>query len=271
MADQTFYWTADTGQTLYVMPLSQSLTNWATYRVQLVELAGDDTGKYWATLDDGEVWALFVGSAQPSSWADAIATITLTPAAPNPPSASQNADAVVTALINTDQGTVGSWESGSPLALIGSDAASVSARLTGERAAKLDNVAQASDLAGISGGGPLLQEKASKVVRLGTRSDGVFVANQKVRMVPGESFLVAIDCQRATRREPLEAVGVPESSNAAVATVDATEGAYGVSGDLVKVKVTAVAEGSSRVKATVAYSGGQSLVGAFDVEVSAAL
>lgn len=62
-----------TGATIYVFPSSQSLADWTTYRVLMVEGTGDDAGLYTASVDpaNGTEWLAFVGSSQPT-WADAI-------------------------------------------------------------------------------------------------------------------------------------------------------------------------------------------------------
>jgi hypothetical protein len=59
-----------TGQTYYAFPRTQSLADWATYRIQLVELSAPDEGRYEGDIDDtnGFVWYIFQGSSQPSNW-----------------------------------------------------------------------------------------------------------------------------------------------------------------------------------------------------------
>ena len=76
MATRTLYYIGATGQTLYVFPIAQSLTNWTTYRVAMVEGPSQDLSKYIATIDDtnGYDWAIFVGSAQPLNWQESIGT-----------------------------------------------------------------------------------------------------------------------------------------------------------------------------------------------------
>lgn len=70
-----------TGQTLYWFPLSRSLDDWTTYRVQATESASPDLGRYSVTLesasadlteDPDATFILFVGSAQPSSFTEGI-------------------------------------------------------------------------------------------------------------------------------------------------------------------------------------------------------
>ena len=71
----------ETGQTLYWFPLSRSLADWLTYRVQAVEDSAPDLGKYLATLDTAAcnaaededcVFVLFVGADQPANFATGI-------------------------------------------------------------------------------------------------------------------------------------------------------------------------------------------------------
>lgn len=73
--------TYETGQTLYWFPLSRSLDDWATYRVEAVEASAPDLGKYSATLDSNDAdltadpdapFILFLGSAQPSDFSDGL-------------------------------------------------------------------------------------------------------------------------------------------------------------------------------------------------------
>ena len=72
-----------TGQTLYWFPLSRSLVDWATYRVEAVESAAPNLGKYSATLDADNAdlgvdpdapFVLFLGAAQPSSFSEGLQT-----------------------------------------------------------------------------------------------------------------------------------------------------------------------------------------------------
>lgn len=66
MADQTAWYRATPGQTLYAYPLSQAIADWATYAVTFTE-KGDGGGWYSAVLDDAELdWAIF--DTVPSSW-----------------------------------------------------------------------------------------------------------------------------------------------------------------------------------------------------------
>lgn len=68
---------ASTGGTYYAFPTSQSLADWETYRVQLSEASSPNLGRYQGSLDDtnGSEWVVFAGSTQPSSFGEAIATI----------------------------------------------------------------------------------------------------------------------------------------------------------------------------------------------------
>lgn len=79
MANQTVYHNAPTGLTVYAYPQAKSLTDWTTHRVQLTEGSGDDVGRYSGAVDDakGLVWVVFEQAAQPSSWDDQAAVITL--------------------------------------------------------------------------------------------------------------------------------------------------------------------------------------------------
>ena len=74
MATHTLTHVATTGLTLYVFPSSQSLGDWATYRVQLSEAGSPNEGRYQGSVDDaqGRDWWLFIGATQPSSWDAAI-------------------------------------------------------------------------------------------------------------------------------------------------------------------------------------------------------
>lgn len=65
-----------TGATLYAFPVEQSLDDWTTYRVLMIEGTGDDEGKYTASVDpaNGYYWYVFVGSSQPE-WEDALPLI----------------------------------------------------------------------------------------------------------------------------------------------------------------------------------------------------
>jgi hypothetical protein len=62
------------GLTLYAFPSTLSLATWATNRVQLVEAASPNQGRYTAQLDDtlGTLWRLFSGASQPANWAASI-------------------------------------------------------------------------------------------------------------------------------------------------------------------------------------------------------
>lgn len=69
--------TYSTGQTLYWFPLSRSLADWTTYRVQATEAASPNLGKYSATLDSDDAdltldpdapFVLFSGASQPSDF-----------------------------------------------------------------------------------------------------------------------------------------------------------------------------------------------------------
>ena len=77
LATKTVLTTYLTGQTLYWFPLSRSLADWATYRVQAVEAAAPSLGKYSATLDSADCdlnldpdapFVLFSGAGQPASF-----------------------------------------------------------------------------------------------------------------------------------------------------------------------------------------------------------
>lgn len=77
------------GETIYIYPLRSlagsdySLADWTTHRVQLVEKASPNLGRYQGSADDtkGYIWAVFIGATQPASWDEAVATIDLTNAA----------------------------------------------------------------------------------------------------------------------------------------------------------------------------------------------
>lgn len=62
------------GQTLYLFPDGQSLADWTTYRVLLVEGTGANTGRYTASVDTayGYRWTPFSGAAQPTDWNQAL-------------------------------------------------------------------------------------------------------------------------------------------------------------------------------------------------------
>ena len=325
MASQNASLLSDVGQTRYAYPKKpfESLNDWATHAVQLVESPAPNQGFYSGVLDDRWTeWAVFPTATQPSSFAEAIATITITPergfllattASGTPGAATDwpisNGPASGTHLVGK-RALIGSgtdarvatvsgytppdgdggrlvlsddpgitFAEGLPVLVLPGDlkaeeaqasAVSVDGKLTAERAAKLDGVAQASDLAGISGGGPLLQEDPTWTVTLHRRSDGVMVADRTVRLYVGEDPLVAIECKRITRRNGIESMAAPTSTSPAVATASTAEGEYGVMGTLAKVRVTAVSEGTSQVRASLEYSGGQTLLVVFGVEVSAA-
>ena len=72
-----------TGQTLYWFPLSRSLADWTTYRVQALEAASPNLGKYLATLDSANAdltvdpdapFVLFLGASQPSDFTEGLQT-----------------------------------------------------------------------------------------------------------------------------------------------------------------------------------------------------
>lgn len=84
MATKTVIATYLSGKTLYWFPFSRSLVDWTTYRVQAVESAAPDTGKYTATLDPANAnltldpdarFVLFEGASQPSSFSDSFQVI----------------------------------------------------------------------------------------------------------------------------------------------------------------------------------------------------
>lgn len=77
--NHTVYYTAPSGNVLYAFPVSQSLANWATYRVSLAENSAPNTGRYSGVLNDanGIDWRVFQGSAQPNAWDEYIASIDL--------------------------------------------------------------------------------------------------------------------------------------------------------------------------------------------------
>lgn len=81
MATKAILTTYATGQTLYWFPLSRSLADWATYRVQAIEAGSPDLGKYSATLDSASAdvtadpdatFVLFAGATQPGSFAEGL-------------------------------------------------------------------------------------------------------------------------------------------------------------------------------------------------------
>lgn len=75
----TIHYIDTTGGTYYAFPSSQSLANWATYRVLLAELTGANLGKYEGSVDDanGSDWIVFAGGTQPANWDVAIDVISL--------------------------------------------------------------------------------------------------------------------------------------------------------------------------------------------------
>jgi hypothetical protein len=79
MANRTVSTTQATGLTLYAYPDYITLASWSTYRVALTEGTGANIGRYSATISDSDytLWRLFVGSTQPSSWAESIETFDL--------------------------------------------------------------------------------------------------------------------------------------------------------------------------------------------------
>lgn len=81
-AEYVVYYIGTPAATLYAYPAQQSLTDYATHRVALTEGTGDDTGRYWATLDDadGELWYLFSGGTQPTDWDAALSAVSLSDA-----------------------------------------------------------------------------------------------------------------------------------------------------------------------------------------------
>ena len=63
-----------TGQTLYLFPDGQSLSDWGSYRVLLTEDTGANIGRYTASVDTtyGYRWVVFVGATQPSGWNEVL-------------------------------------------------------------------------------------------------------------------------------------------------------------------------------------------------------
>ena len=63
-----------TGSTLYAFPASLSLADWTASRIQLVEEASPNLGKYLANLNDSvdTLWMMFSGASQPAVWSDSI-------------------------------------------------------------------------------------------------------------------------------------------------------------------------------------------------------
>ena len=112
MANQTAWYRATPGQTLYAFPLSQAIADWATYAVSFTE-KGDGGGWYSAVLDDAELdWAIF--NAVPSSWDESeYASIHLELGA----TSSSGAPYYPTVTRNTDDTNplFFSWESNVPL------------------------------------------------------------------------------------------------------------------------------------------------------------
>jgi hypothetical protein len=66
---------ADTGETLYAYPTDQSLVNWTTHRVAWVEQGSPNAGLYRATLDTDKNYGVFVGTAMPTGWNQALTMI----------------------------------------------------------------------------------------------------------------------------------------------------------------------------------------------------
>lgn len=79
MATVTAYHNDITGGTYYAYPVSQSLGDWATYRVALSEASSPNTGRYSGTLNTATSvsWYVFSGSTQPSTWSLAVAVLDL--------------------------------------------------------------------------------------------------------------------------------------------------------------------------------------------------
>lgn len=64
------------GKTIYAYPADQSLADWLTHRVQMVEGASPNTGRYSASLAAGE-WVLFNGGDQPADWRKGMVVLTI--------------------------------------------------------------------------------------------------------------------------------------------------------------------------------------------------
>lgn len=68
MANFTVEHADQTGLTIYAYPANQSLADWTTYRVELVEQTSSNLGKYEGTVDsdDGRDWLVYIGADQPA-------------------------------------------------------------------------------------------------------------------------------------------------------------------------------------------------------------
>lgn len=77
MATHTATHIAGTGGTYYAFPVSQSLGDWATYRIALAEASSPNLGRYQGTIDDanGSEWLVFSGASQPAGAYAAVGTI----------------------------------------------------------------------------------------------------------------------------------------------------------------------------------------------------
>ena len=77
MATHTATHIAGTGGTYYAFPVSQSLGDWATYRIALAEASSPNLGRYQGTIDDanGSEWLVFSGASQPAGVYAAVGTI----------------------------------------------------------------------------------------------------------------------------------------------------------------------------------------------------
>lgn len=61
------------GTRVFCFPLNQSLSNWLSGRVELIEGTGPNAGRWTGTLADNN-WAVFEGNAQPSNFSESVGT-----------------------------------------------------------------------------------------------------------------------------------------------------------------------------------------------------
>lgn len=77
--ERTIYHIAATGGTFHAYPLGESLEDWETHAVELVEGEGADVGRYSGTVDDeaGLFWAIFSGETAPEDWSEAVTQVSV--------------------------------------------------------------------------------------------------------------------------------------------------------------------------------------------------
>lgn len=92
----TIYFTDSTpGTLIYAFPITASLAQWVSSRVQLIEGTSPNTGRWSGTLTPGE-WRIFEGSTQPTDFSEAIYTVII----PEPSNGTGARTVVITVLLS---------------------------------------------------------------------------------------------------------------------------------------------------------------------------